>query len=282
MKNRKIIYIIITAICVVSIIVAVYHQIFSKKVINENVLNEISNNVEEPDTTSDHEDLVTEFNKLFTNTFYKQNNSTDGITKIAGLEDKDIIYSAYNIVKEKKDSYNIDLQLPVYNIAGEVASEFNGRTQLIFADKASAILAEATEYTVYNVKYVAYLNDDILSLIIKATLKEGNGAQRIIVQAYNYNITTNTAVTLNEVLAEKNISTSSANKKIETQVKDAKEQAETISGATGQAVYKRDLNNAMYLTDNVSNFFIGKNGQIYIVYAYGNNNMTSEIDIIKL
>ena len=55
-----------------------------------------------------------------------------------------------------------------------------------------------------------------------------------------------------------------------------------ISEATGQIVYKRDLNNAMYLTENATNFFLGKDGQIYIVYAYGNNNVTSEIDIIKL
>ena len=50
-------------------------------------------------------------------------------------------------------------------------------------------------------------------------------------------------------------------------------------GAISKA-YKRDLNNAMYVTDNVTNFFMGKDGQIYIVYAYGNTNYTSETDVI--
>ena len=58
--------------------------------------------------------------------------------------------------------------------------------------------------------------------------------------------------------------------------------AEAISNATGQTIYERDINNAMYVTDNVNNFFVGKNGQIYIVYPYGNTNMTSEIDVIKI
>ena len=65
-------------------------------------------------------------------------------------------------------------------------------------------------------------------------------------------------------------------------MKEASKQAQAISEATGQIVYKRDVNNAMYITDNVSNFLVGKDGQIYIIYAYGNNKITSEIDIIKL
>lgn len=38
----------------------------------------------------------------------------------------------------------------------------------------------------------------------------------------------------------------------------------------------------MYVTDNVNHFFVGLDGQIYIVYPYGNSNFTSEIDIIKV
>ena len=69
------------------------------------------------------------------------------------------------------------------------------------------------------------------------------------------------------------------------QVNEANEQAEAISqalAATGQSVYKRDINNAMYVTDNVNHFFVGPDGQIYIIYPYGNANFTSEIDIIKI
>ena len=124
-----------------------------------------------------------------------------------------------------------------------------------------------------------------LSLVIKSTLKEGNNPQRIIVQTYNYDISTGKKLALNEVLEAKGISTKEVNKKIELQVTEANKNAEALSDAlanAGQTVYKRDVNNAMYVTDNVNHFFVGLDGQIYIVYPYGNSNFTSEMDIIKV
>lgn len=282
MEKRNMMYITISIICVIAVILGVYYQIFSKKVINENQLNEITNTIEDEVTADDPKDLLLEFNKLFTNSFDTQGYKTDSITKIAGLEEKDVIYTIYDIKEEKSEQYQVDIKLPVFNISSDVATEFNNTTQTIFADKATNVLSGTNQYTIYNVEYTAYLNENILSLVIKSTLKEGNSAQRIIVQTYNYDIETGKRVTLNDILQINDIKESDVNKKIEKQVKEANKQAETISGAIGQTVYKRDLNNAMYLAENVSNFFIGKNGQIYIIYAYGNNNATSEIDIIKI
>lgn len=281
MKKRNIMYIAISVVCIISIMLGVYYQIFSNKVIDENSINEDTNSLQN-NNAQNPEDLLTEFNNLFTNTFYKQDYSTENIVKIAGLEQQDVIYTAYDIKQDKDGEYSIDVKLPVYNIAGDVPAEFNSRTQSIFANKTSSILLESLQYTIYNVEYVAYLNENVLSLVIKATLKEGNNPQRNIVQAYNYDIETKNRITLDEILEQNEIDKKEVNKKINNQVKEAKQQAESISGALGQTVYKRDLNNAMYLTENVSNFFIGEDGQIYIVYAYGNNNSTSEIDIIKL
>lgn len=281
MSKRNIMYISISIICVIAIILGVYYQIFAGKVIGEEDVNEIENTVEEPDVEKPS-DLVAEFNQLFNNSFNKQGYSTDEITKIAGLESKDVIYVAYDIEKEDDEKYSIDIELPVLNVAGDVPAEFNAITQSVFANKASSILTTASKYTIYNIEYVAYLNENILSLVIKATLKEGNSAQRTIVQAYNYDILSKEKVRLNDVLEDREINKKDVNKKIDAQVKEAARQAEMISGATGQVVYKRDLSNAMYLTENSNNFFLGEDGQIYIVYAYGNNNVTSEIDIIKL
>lgn len=285
MKNRNIIYIVISVICIIAIIIGVYYQIFSKKVVSENKVNEITNNIEDEPDVDDPENLLLEFNKLFTNSVYTQGYSTSGVTKLKGLEGQDIIYSAYNVQEDIEGKYSVDLKLPAFNIQSDIADEYNSTTQSIFADKASDIFMNVdklTKYTIYNVEYVAYLNENILSLVIKSTLKEGNSAQRIIVQTYNYDIETNKKVTLNEILEKQDIKTRDVNKKIERQVKEAGKQAEEISQATGQIVYKRDINNAMYITDNVSTFFIGKDGQIYILYPYGNNNATSEIDIIKV
>lgn len=284
MKKRNIIYIVISLICVIAIILGVYYQMFADKVVSESDVNEVATNtiIDNNEEVDNPEDLLLEFNKLFTNDFHNQKYSTDNISKIEGLEEKDIIYTAYAIQENKEDRYNVDLKLPVFNIEGDIPADFNNTTQSIFVNKANSIFEGTSQYTIYNVEYVGYLNGNILSLVIKSTLKEGNSAQRIIVQTYNYNIETKKRVTLNEILEKEGIKQKDVNKKIEKQVKEASKQAQAISEATGQIVYKRDLNNAMYITDNVSTFFIGENGQIYILYPYGNNNVTSEIDIIKV
>lgn len=284
MNKRNIIYIVIAIICIIAIVVGVYYQIFEDKPKQNILTNEIID-AQDPDQVIDPELLKEEFNSLFNNSFDDQGYDISLIQKIQGLEEQDIIYAAYNIKEEKDENYSVDINLPVFNVQGDVAAEFNAMTQQIFANKANDVLSKSDKYTIYNVEYVAYLNENVLSLVIKSILKEGNSAQRIIVQTYNYDIETGKKLTLNEVLESKQIALRDVNKKIERQVEEANKQAEAIAEAliqSGQTVYRRDINNAMYVTDNVNNFFIGLDGQIYIIYAYGNSNFTSEMDIIKI
>ncbi len=282
MKKRNILYIVIAIICVVAIIAGVYYEVFKKKPKTVPVANETEKTNEIVSDGQDSQEIVDEFNLLFDNAFHDQNYDTTSVKKITGHEEQELIYKAYDFSDEKDEKYSVNISLPVFNVDSEDAGEFNKTTQKVFVNKADEILTKSDKYTIYNVEYVGYLNDNILSLVIKSTLKEGNNAQRIIVQTYNYDIKTNKIITLNEVLNQKGINQKDVNKKIDTQVRKAAKDAEAIASATGQTVYERDINNAMYVTDNVNNFFVGKNGQIYIVYPYGNNNITSEIDIIKV
>ena len=284
MKKRNILYIAIAAICVIAIIVGVYAQVFGDKPKQNTIKNEVINTGDD-DTATDPEVLKQEFNSLFNNSFDDQGYDKTSIKKLAGYEEQDVIYAVYRIKEEKDEKYSVNINIPVFNVDGEVASEFNATTQSIFANKAGNVLSNSQSYTIYDVEYVGYLNENILSLVIKSTLKEGNNPQIIIVQTYNYDITTGKKLTLNEVLEAKGISEKEVNKKIERQVTEANKNAEALSEAlasAGQTVYKRDVNNAMYVTDNVNHFFVGLDGQIYIVYPYGNSNFTSEIDIIKV
>lgn len=284
MKKRNILYIAIAAICVIAIIVGVYAQVFGDKPKQNKIKNEVINTGDD-DTATDPEVLKQEFNSLFNNSFDDQGYDKTSIKKLAGYEEQDVIYAVYRIKEEKDEKYSVSINIPVFNVDGEVASEFNATTQSIFANKAGNVLSNSQSYTIYDVEYVGYLNENILSLVIKSTLKEGNNPQRIIVQTYNYDITTGKKLTLNEVLEAKGISEKEVNKKIERQVTEANKNAEALSEAlasAGQTVYKRDVNNAMYVTDNVNHFFVGLDGQIYIVYPYGNSNFTSEMDIIKV
>lgn len=284
MKKRNILYIVIAAICVIAIIVGVYAQVFGDKPKQNTIKNEVINTGDD-DTATDPEVLKQEFNSLFNNSFDDQGYDKTSIKKLAGYEEQDIIYAVYRIKEEKDEKYSVNINIPVFNVDGEVASEFNATTQSIFANKAGNVLSNSQSYTIYDVEYVGYLNENILSLVIKSTLKEGNNPQRIIVQTYNYDITTGKKLTLNEVLEAKGISEKEVNKKIERQVTEANKNAEALSEAlagAGQTIYKRDVNNAMYVTDNVNHFFVGLDGQIYIIYPYGNSNFTSEMDIIKV
>lgn len=281
MKKRNIIYIAIALVCVIAIVVGVYYQVFGEKP-KENIL---TNEIIDDDgnvTAIDPEVLKEEFNSLFNNSFNDQGYETSSIKKDPRYLEQEIIYAAYNIKEEKDEKYSVNINLPVFNVAGDVAAEFNATTQSVFADKADYVLSKSQQYTIYNVEYIGYLNENIISLVIKSTLKEGNSAQRIIVQTYNFDITTGKKITLNELLEAQGYKTKEVNKKIEQQVEEANKQAEAVSTATGQSVYKRDINNAMYVTDNVNHFFIGLDGQIYIIYPYGNSNFTSEMDIIKI
>lgn len=289
MKNAYFIYGIIAIICIVAIVGGVLYQINMDKPLKPEVVeNEIQ---EEPnpepviDNSDSPQKYRDEFTSLFDNTFYSQGNDTTGIKKIAGLEEQDIIYAAYNIKEEQEEKYNVDINLPAFNVDSEDATRFNETTQKIFANKAGDVLFKSDKYTKYNVDYVAYLNDDVLSLVIKSTLKEGDSKERLIVQTYNYDITTGKAITLNQLLEKKGITQKEVNRKITQQVKQAAKETEAVMeelAKAGQTVYERDINNAMYVTDNVNQFFIGKAGQIYIIYPYGNTSITSEIDVIKI
>ena len=52
---------------------------------------------------------------------------------------------------------------------------------------------------------MSYINTNILSLVIKSTLKEGNNPQRVIIQTYNYNLSTNEEVTFSQMLEIKEL-----------------------------------------------------------------------------
>ena len=43
----------------------------------------------------------------------------------------------------------------------------------------------------------------------------------------------------------------------------------------------RNLESEIYKIENITNFFLNGEGKLYIVFAYGNQNFTSEFDIVK-
>lgn len=286
MENEKKIYIIISIICVLSIVLGAYAQFFGKRdsktsgIPTNNTTDEnVIENPVQPEKEKTMEELKTEFVKTINNSF---NVEEKDISKIERINtEKSIVYIAYSIQQEN-EFYDIDLNIPMINIKGDIPKEFNKVTQEVFVKKANEVRKNKNnaEKIIYSIDYVGYLNDNILSIIIKSSLKQGNNPQRIIIQTYNYNIETKEKVSLNNIIEQKNINVQELQNKINDVLKSVKKE-ETILINSGYPVYERNLESEIYKTENITNFFLNEEGKLYIVFAYGNQNFTSEFDIVK-
>lgn len=274
MKTPKTLYILIAIFCVFALIAGIYAQFIEGR--NTDLGDgDIGNTIV---SEKDKETIKAQFNQIFQNKLDLKGFDTTGITKLKA--EQEIIYALNKT--ESKEAYEMDIHVPVVNIKSDVANSFNKITQVVFANKANEISrkTDTTTTTFYYIDYAAYVNDDILSVVIKSTLKEGNSAQRVMVQTYNYHLATNKQVSLNELITKKALNKEEVGKKIRAVVQEADKEAKAVASAGYNEIFSRDLNNSMYLVDNSATFFLGENGELYIIYAYGNQNFTSEMDIV--
>ena len=269
-RNLKIFYIAIIVICVISLLVAIILQMkLDKEVDSGSTLNTI-----EDGKSNEYKE---KFNELFENKVnYLENNSY----KIAkNEEDKEIIYTVYQIDENKINDYDLNVNIPYININNKTIDEFNKNIKETFETKAKSVLNTQNSGTIYNVNYSAYITNNILSLVIRSTLKEGNSAQRDIVQTYNYDLINQKEITVDELLDMKNVTKQEANTKIRNEIKEVQQSVEELS-KLGYNVYPRDYTSEIYSINNVTEYFIGEDNALYIIFAYGNQNLTSEMDIV--
>lgn len=279
MKLRNVMYISIVIICIISVGIGIYTQVAKMMGTNKKTNANGTINIEnKTDDTKTLEDLKKDFNNIFDNQFHVGNYDTSEIKKMD--DSKEIVYTVYEL-QEAQGDYDVNIVLPLVNISSDVANEFNANTQNVFANKANEIFEQAQENTVYTITYTGYINGDIMSVIIKSTLKEGLNAQRVIVQTYNYNLKTGKEITIQDAIEQRGTTSDDVSKKIKNQINQAIKEANDIQ-ISGYEVYSRDINSDMYNLENTSTFYIGSDGTLYIIYAYGNNEFTSEMDIIVI
>ena len=224
------------------------------------------------------------FDDLFDNKVNLQNStSADFVNKIDRT--KDVVYTTYTLNEIFEEKYEIHVNIPFININNEKITNIDKEILAVFYDKVNNIIEnskeENSEKSIYTVSYTAYLNENILSLAIKATLKEGNSAQRLIIKAYTYNISTNEEIKLEEMLKIKGIQAQVAEEKIKNKVQESINYSAGLS-SFGYETYKRNIKDDMYKVENSNNYIVGPNNSIYIIYAYGNTNYTSENDIVYI
>lgn len=271
-KLRNVIFVIIIVICIFAINFGVYWQFFRNTKPKKTVDNTI-----QPDTNA--EEIAKNFNTIFNNTIDYQgyNINTTGVTKID--QNKDLVYTLYKKQEVVENKYDMDIQIPYINIVNSSVEKFNKQIDEVFVEKARNVLSQATNNTIYSVEYMSYINTNILSLVIKSTLKEGNNPQRVIIQTYNYNLSTNEAMTLNQVLEIQGLQAQNVKTRIANKVEEANKEAESLK-TLEYNVFIRNLDSDMYNLENTTNFFIGADNRLYIIYPYGNSNFTDAMDVI--
>ena len=272
MKNPKVLYILISIFCVFAIIAGIYAQFIDGNS-NENTVQTGSDaNIVQEKT---QQEISNDFNALFTNTLNLGGFDTTGIAKLDNT--KEIVYSAYD-VERNTENYELNLHIPVININSELSNTFNRSTLTTFINKANEIIEknDSSMPTLYSVDYAAFINDNVLSVVIKSTLKEGDSSQRIMVQTYNYNLSTNTEVPIIDLITMKQLNRDEVNNKIMQVVSAAAQEDQTLQDMGYNQVYIRDLTNEMYIVENAGAYFLGANRDLYIVYAYGTPEFTSK------
>lgn len=269
-KNYKmwIVYGLILLICLICIGIAVYNQYFKDDKIG--VIFGITN--------SEDEDLYNELKNNFSTIF------TNGIDNFQS-ENLEIekINKKFNYVvtrhkyKEEQENYTLDVCIPIININKEEIKNYNQEIESKYKKQVEEIKISTGD--IYNVRYKCYIQDNILSLIIYSELIEKNDNQRIMVETYNYDLVNNKEISLEEILSLKEIKIADANNKIISEIEEIQKKNDSLT-ELGYNMYKRDISSNIYKVSNIEQYFLGKDGNIYVVFAYGNYDQTSEMDIV--
>lgn len=273
--TRKIVFFVVLAlICILALCVGIYTQFFYKYAATDPFL--IGINLGAEKTKEEYALLEANFNGLFTNEL-KVNSESIDVEKIKGSND--IVYTAYDIKQEDETYYSIDVKLPIININTSYIKELNQQIKTDFYESANSYMRQKEMNVVYSVDYAAYINEQILSIVVKASLREGENPEKIIVKTYNYNMLEDKAVSLEDLITYKGTSVEFVQNTINDEIKTAYDNAVIIADQFGH-MYDRDLKSDMYKVENTENYFLTQDGYVYVVYSYGNKEYTNVVDII--
>ena len=269
-----VIYTIAIISCVIAIIIVCITQFLGKNKLEE-ILSIGSSGASKQEI--DEQVLISEFDNIFNNQL--ENNTFSGNVK-KQEEDKDIIYTYYEKTESKKNSYELNLQIPYINIENEIIEKYNNEIKETFQKKADNVLATQNKNIIYTVKYQATIEDNILSVIIKSELKEGASAQRQIIKTYNYDLNSNKEISLEEMILRKGFKQDEVQRKIRDRIKIEEKKVEDLKNL-GYNIFERNSEDERYNIENTEEFFI-RNQRLYLIYAYGNDSLTSEMDIVVI
>ena len=275
-KGQIILYVSIILICIICVIVAFYVQFYARidlgSFIGLGSESAYGNKTEDEVLT-----LQSEFSSLFINGTNNDNGENNNKKQ---EQDKDLVYTSYQRKESKLNSYNLEVNIPHINVDNEITNEYNKEIEDIFLTLANNVLQTENSNIIYTVGYVSNVQDGILSLMIRASLKEGSNAQKVIIQTYNYDLRNNKEITLQEVLKIEKLNEQDIQNRINSKVQEEEEKAKDLQ-SLGYNIYSRDTSSDIYKIENSTEFYLSANA-LYIIYAYGNETNTSEMDLVIL
>ncbi len=273
-KRQIAIYVTIIFVCIVSVVIAFcvqfYARIDFKKFLGIESQSELGKKSEEQT-----ELLKAKFDQIFTN----QIQGDEGLDSKKKRTDKSLVFTKLEEKSSQLNSYDVDVHIPYINIDNEIIERYNNQIE-DFVNKTNNVLESENKNIIYTVEYVANVQNDILSLMIRSHLKEGASAQRVIIQTYNYDLRNNKEISLEEVLRIENIDTSHLQEKIKKEIGLEQKKVEDLKNL-GYNIYNRDATSDIYLIENSKEFYLTSD-TLYLIYAYGNDTFTSETDLIIL
>lgn len=271
--KRKILYIGILVICLLAILISAYVVVFKNDKNGGNISHI-------PASEEEYLKRELEFEDIFTNETINQLEQNILITNKIKKDD-DIIGIAYESKEKVIGKYTLDIKIPYININTSAVKEYNTEIEQIFKKKALNIMMDSkSKDVVYTVDYIAYVNENhILSIAIRSILKEGNNAQRTIIQTYNYDFKNSKEIMLDEILQAQGLSEKEVENKVINKIKQEQAKVEELE-KLGYPIFNRNYKDDMYKVENTTEFFIGQDNFLYLIYAYGNDNYTSELDLV--
>lgn len=271
-KRRITIYIVSIVVCIIALIVVACIIVLGSDFTNGLFgINDIKDKTEQ-----EQQELIDNFDNLF-------DNGVEIVSSDAEIEkiddSQDIVYNQYSRQEKVEGSYELNLNIPYINIDNDTIRKYNQEINDIFIEKAESIYQTTGENIIFRVEYQAFVENNILSLIIRSNLKQGtNNPQQDVVQTYNFDLRNNTEVTLLDEIDLLGLDVNDVQDRIDDKIAQEQKNAEDLQ-ALGYNVYNRDVNSPMYDVEN-SNLFFVHDKNLYVIYAYGNNALTREMDII--
>lgn len=264
-KKDIILYAIAIIICIVALTIIVAIIFLGEDVVQKNKV-EIA-------TEEEKIELRTNFENMF------KNNLTGEIQDIEkNNNDKDYVYTALEATNTSENNYSLNVHIPEINIKNDVITQINTDIAKRYKQEVSNVLNSKGKNTIYSIEYEAHVENNILFLTIRSNLKQSNNAQKLMIYTYNYDLKEQKSHTLDELIQILNYDKTEIQNLINSEIKSQEENANSLK-ELGYSIYLRDSSSDIYKIEN-SNYFFIKDKRLFIIYPYGNEAVTSEMDLV--